>query len=155
MFWCRFSEKIDLGLKIYVKISNFALNVNFFHFPKKLGNIRYTLYILFLLYVLYVTSSINCTLQLLLGRGYGFPQPFLQKVLKTMHLFSKYHSFELEFYFPMFWLFARLISDQSIHVCKHESQANMKAKHTSIQKSYFCRPNVYFQWERLRCWTKF
>ena len=83
MFWCRFSEKIDLGLKIYVKISNFALNVNFFHFPKKLGNIRYTLYILFLLYVLYVTSSINCTLQPLLGRGYGFPQPFLQKVFKN------------------------------------------------------------------------
>ena len=59
-----------------------------------------------------------------------------------------------EFYFRMFWQFACLISDESIHVCKHESIAHMKAKHTSIQKSRFCRPDVHFQWERLLSWMK-
>ena len=51
-----------------------------FPFSKKTGNIRYTLYILF--QFLLQNSVLLC------GR-YGFPQPSLQKVLKTMHLFSK------------------------------------------------------------------
>ena len=50
----------------------------------------------------------------------------------------------MEFYLRMFWRYARLISDESIHVCKHESKAY---KHTKI--ICFCRPDVHFQWERL------
>ena len=46
----------------------------------------------------------------------------------------------------MFWRFVRLISDESIHVCKLESKTYMKIKHRSIQKSCFCRPDVHFQW---------
>ena len=29
------------------------------------------------------------------------------------------------------------------YACKHESKAYVKAKHTSKQKPYFCRPNVH------------
>ena len=47
MFSCSVIEKNNLGLKVYVEVSNFALQVNFLVFQKKLGNIRYTLYILF------------------------------------------------------------------------------------------------------------
>ena len=36
MFQCRFSEKIHLSLKIYVKVSDFILKVNFFSFQKVL-----------------------------------------------------------------------------------------------------------------------
>ena len=75
LFQCRFSEKINLGLTIYVKFSHFTLKVNFSIFQKKLANIRYTLYKLF---KFLLQNSV------LLGRRYGFPQPTLQKVLKTM-----------------------------------------------------------------------
>ena len=64
------------------------------------------------------------------------------------------------FYFWMFWQFARLISNKNIHVCKHNSKTYMKkismikAKHTIIQKSCHCRPDVHFQGERLLCCLK-
>ena len=38
---------------------------------------------------------------------------------------------------------ARLISDESIHVCKHESKAYLKAKHTNIQKEYVFADPMY------------
>ena len=50
----------------------------------------------------------------------------------------------MDFYFRMFWRCARLISDECIHVCKHESKTY---KHTKI--ICFCRPDVYFQWKWL------
>ena len=43
----------------------------------------------------------------------------------------------------MFCQFARLISDENIHVCKHESKSYMKAKHTSIQESYVFKDPMY------------
>ena len=64
------------------------------------------------------------------------------------------------FYFWMFWQFARLISNKNIHVCKNNSKtymkkiSMMKAKHIIIQKSCHCRPDVHFQWERLLCCMK-
>ena len=36
---CRLSEKNNVDLKIYVKVSNFVQILQFSHFPKKLGNI--------------------------------------------------------------------------------------------------------------------
>ena len=42
----------------------------------------------------------------------------------------------MEFYFQMFSRCARFTSDESIHVCKYERDAYLKAKHTNIQKSY-------------------
>ena len=43
----------------------------------------------------------------------------------------------------MFWRCARLISDENTHVCKHESKAYMKAKHTNKQKSYVFSDQMY------------
>ena len=43
----------------------------------------------------------------------------------------------------MFWRCARLILDESIHVCKHEIKAYMKAKHTNIRKSYVFADLMY------------
>ena len=36
---------------------------------------------------------------------------------------------------------------ESIHLCKHRNKTYMKARHTSMQKSYFCRSDVHFQCE--------
>ena len=47
MFSCSVSEKNNLVLKIYVEVSNFALEVNFFVFQKDL--------------VIYATPSIYCS----------------------------------------------------------------------------------------------
>ena len=49
----------------------------------------------------------------------------------------------MEFYFRMFWQRARLISDESMHVGKRESKANIKTKHTNIQKSYVFEHPMY------------
>ena len=59
---------MNLSLKTYVKVSIFALNVNFSIFLKNL--------------VPYVTPSIYCSsfysrILVLLGGRYGFRQPFL------------------------------------------------------------------------------
>ena len=71
-------------MKIYVKTSNSALKANSSIFQKKLGNIRYTLYILFW----FLLSNL-----ILLGGRYRFPQRSLQNILKTMRMFSKYRMF--------------------------------------------------------------
>ena len=54
-----------------------------------------------------------------------------------------FRKFELEFYFQMFCQFARLLSDETIHVRKHENKSFMKAKHTNIQESYVFAGPIY------------
>ena len=49
----------------------------------------------------------------------------------------------MEFYFRMFWRYSRFISDESIHVCKHESKAYMNLEHADILKSYIFAVPMY------------
>ena len=59
--------------------------------------------------------------------------------------YAIFWTIESKFYFWMFWQFLRLITDESIELCKQEIKAHMKANHTSIQKSYtFADPMFIF-----------
>ena len=49
----------------------------------------------------------------------------------------------MEFYFRLFLQCARLMSDENMHVCKHESKAYMKAKRVNIQKSHVFADLMY------------
>ena len=49
----------------------------------------------------------------------------------------------MEFYFRLFLRCARLMSDENMHVCKHESKAYMKAKRVNIQKSHVFADLMY------------
>ena len=57
--------------------------------------------------------------------------------------YAIFRMLEMKYYFRMLSRCARLISDESIHVCKHESKTYMKAKHTNIQKSYVFADAMY------------
>ena len=43
----------------------------------------------------------------------------------------------------IFWRYSRLISDESIHFCKHESKADIKTRHANIQKPYVFADLMY------------
>ena len=65
--------------------------------------------------------------------------------LTVTHVMPFSERLKMEFYCWMFWRCAHLISDENMHVCKYESKAYMKTKHTSKQKSYvFADPTHIF-----------